>query len=77
MESSEATLSQSEKRSFLGLKLKNIYTKRLQVLRAKNDDCPLEKTEILRGRIREIKRILSDLDSSPAFELESDDTIDT
>lgn len=70
---SDSPIDDIEKRSALGLKLKAYFQARLFTLRAKNDSCPLEQTERLRGRIREVKSILNVLEDKPAFEIESDD----
>lgn len=40
------------------IKLRDFYEAELQTLRKANDTCPMEKTEFLRGRIMEIKRLI-------------------
>jgi hypothetical protein len=66
-------LTSLDRQSALGQKLKKYFTHRLEILRARNDSCPMDQTESLRGRIREVKNILNELDDTPAFVIESDD----
>lgn len=67
----EEILTDHDRYSGTVKRLKEYYEHRLNVLRSKNDNMPLEKTERLRGRIAEAKHILSILNGQ---QKESDDT---
>ena len=51
-------LSRSDLSSPVWLKLKAYYTERLALLRAQNDDKPMDQTERHRGKIAEVKLFL-------------------
>lgn len=65
-------LNDHEASSAVWMKIREHLEERLALLRAKNDDSkPVDETEKLRGRIREVKYLLS-LDRQD-LETESDD----
>lgn len=70
----QITLTEHEKDTPLAMKLRDHYKQRLDSLRAKNDECPMEKTEKLRGRIAEAKNFINVLSKNQAFEIESSDS---
>lgn len=63
-----AELTNSDRTSPTALKLKQIYLERLDMLRRQNDSERLnaEQTALQRGRILEVKRLLSDLEQKKA-----------